>query len=169
MQGCCRCAHFCQSLQTKNLYIGMNELIFETDFVQLHFDATVPCVTATLLRFMNHEEYKLHLNKGLDIMKDKIKSTGRMMWLPDTRLSPVFADEDTAWAIEDWTPRALVAGIYHVAFVIPQSEWAQVGVEDYGEGSKGDGEKQGMTVAFFTSQEEAKDWFRNLNKYTVAK
>ena len=48
----------------------MNELIFETDFVQLHFDATVPCVTATLFRFMNHEEYKLHLNTGLDIMKD---------------------------------------------------------------------------------------------------
>lgn len=142
--------------------LSMNELIFETDFVQLYYDASVPCVTATLLRFMNHEEYKIHLNVGLDIMKAKIKSAGRMMWLPDTRLSPVFAEEDTTWAVEDWTPRALAVGVHHVAFVLPASEWARVSLDDYTDGSKGSDAKQGMVVGYFKTVEEAKDWFRNI-------
>lgn len=153
---------FAIPIRNKIYLFNMNELVFDTDFVQLHFDASVPCVTGTLLRFMNHEEYKKHLNMGLDIMKAKIGSAGRMMWLPDTRMSPVFAEEDTAWAIADWTPRALAAGIRHVAFVLPESDWARIGVEDYGDGSKGDDATPGMTVAYFKTVEAAKDWFRNL-------
>jgi hypothetical protein len=140
----------------------MPSIEFETDFITLEYDAAVPCVIATPLRFMTHDEYKIHLNVGLDIMREKIKETGRMMWLPDTRWSPVFADEDTAWAIADWTPRALAAGIRHVGFVLPDSDWARVGVQDYGDGSKGDEEKPGMTVAYFKTVDAAKDWFRNL-------
>jgi hypothetical protein len=33
------------------------------------------------------DEFKSQLNFGLDFMKEKIKETGKIMWLPDTALS----------------------------------------------------------------------------------
>ena len=95
-------------------------------------------------------------------MKEKIKETGKMMWLPDTTLAGAFDDEGVKWVIEDWTPRAIAAGIKHISFVIAKSEWAKMTTEEYSESVKGCEEKEGMTTAFFKDVESAKNWFREI-------
>lgn len=141
----------------------MEELFFETDYVQLHYDSSVPCVTATLLRFMTHEEYKTHLNVGLEFMKEKVKTTGRMMWMPDMRLSQAFTEDDNTWCLVDWTPRALAAGIRHVAFICPENVWAQSSIDDYSDACKEDTKKQQMRIGYFKTENEAKEWFKKLH------
>jgi hypothetical protein len=86
------------------------------------------------------------------------------MWLPDTTLAVAVDDEGTKWAIEDWTPRAIEAGIKHVGFVTSESEWANMATEEYSESVKTYGEKEGMTTAFFRDVESAKNWFRNMSR-----
>jgi hypothetical protein len=137
--------------------------IYEKEYATLDYDPSVPCVIATTLKFMMLEEFKLHLDFGLEFMKEKIKETGKMMWLPDTTLAGAFDDEGIKWVIKDWTPRALAAGIKHMGFVISESEWTNMATEEYSESVKGNGEKEGMTTAFFKDVESAKKWFRDMS------
>lgn len=133
--------------------------IYSKDFVEIDYDPSVPCLISTNLKFMLSDEFRSHLDFALVFMEEKIKETGRrMMWLVDTRLSPVFQDEDVQWATQDWTPRALAAGVTHVAFILSRSEWALMGVDAYND----QGSKAGMKVAYFADIDSAKDWFTEL-------
>ena len=133
--------------------------IYTKDYVVLDYDSSVPCVIATYTKFMFMDEFKEHLEFALAFMKEKALKTGRMMWIPDKTSYPVCAEDQTKWVVEDWTPRALAANIRYVAFVLPASEWALGGIEDYREG----GTKKGMTTANFKDVESAKQWFKELN------
>jgi hypothetical protein len=137
--------------------------IYEKEYATLDYDPSVPCVIVTMLKFMMHEEFKSHLDFGLEFMKEKIKETGKMMWLPDTTLAGVLDNEGLKWVIEDWTPRALASGIKHVGFVIAENVWSNMATEEYSERVKAFGEKEGMTTALFKDVESAKDWFRNIS------
>lgn len=130
--------------------------IYSKDFVAIDYDPSVPCLVSTNLKFMLSDEFRSHLEFALGYMKEKVTETGtNMMWLVDTRLSPVFQEEDVQWATQDWTPRALAGGVTHVAFILSQSEWAVMGVDKYND----EGTKAGMKVACFADIEPAKDWF----------
>ncbi|HEY9047515.1 MAG TPA: hypothetical protein VIN08_16530 [Ohtaekwangia sp.] len=133
--------------------------IYTTPQVVIDYDASVPCLVATSFDFMMPAEFRAHLNFALDFMCEKIKETGKtMMWLPDTSASPVFDEESTKWSVEDWTPRAVAAGIRHIGFVLPENELAQIALDDYKEG----GVQAGMRVGFFKDVASAKQWFREL-------
>ena len=139
--------------------------IYEREYVTLDYDSSVPCVVATSLKYMMLDEFKAHLDFGLEFMKEKIKETGKMMWLPDTTSAVAFDDESTKWVIDDWTPRALAAGIKHVGFVVSECELGpKLKAEEYSEGVKSSEEKEGITTAFFKDVESAKNWFREITK-----
>lgn len=133
--------------------------IYEREYVTLDYDPSVPCIVATHLKFMLVEEFKSHLDFALDFMKGKIKETGRMLFLADTTLSPAADTEAVKWTAEDWTPRALEAGIKHVAFVLPENEWSKMSVDEYTEAGK----KNGMDITYFQDLESAKNWFRDMS------
>jgi hypothetical protein len=89
-------------------------------------------------------------------MKESVTETGKnIMWLIDARLSPVFQDEDVQWVIHDWTPRALTGGVTHMVFILPQIEWAAMGIDNYND----EASKAGMKVAYLADVESAKTWF----------
>jgi hypothetical protein len=136
--------------------------IYEKEYVTLDYDSSVPCVISTSLKFMMLGEFKSQLNFGLDFMKEKIKETGKMMWLPDTTLAGAVDYEGHKWAIEDWTPRAIAAGIKHIGFVTSESEWTNMAIDEYSKSVKASGEKEGMTIAFFKDVESAKNWFGDM-------
>jgi hypothetical protein len=74
-------------------------------------------------------------------------------------LSAAFDDDGIKWVSENWTPRVLAAGIKYIGFVLPESEWAKMAVEEYTETV----EKKGMTITYFKDVESAKNWFRNMS------
>lgn len=130
--------------------------IYATQQAVLDYDDSVPCVVLTHLEFLLEAEFQAVLNFGLDFMREKIKEGGRILWLPDTTLSPVFNEADSKWAVENWNPRALEAGIRHVTFVLPVDELALITVEEY----KELGDNRGLTIGYFKDVESAKKWFK---------
>ncbi|MES1225676.1 MAG: hypothetical protein ABUT20_59910 [Bacteroidota bacterium] len=83
-----------------------------------------------------------------------------MIWIADATLADVLNDDHVKWLIEDWTRYIITIGITHLAFVLPESEFAQMAIDDYSNKTKGSGKKEGMNITFFKDVESAKKWFR---------
>ena len=134
--------------------------LFEEKYGTLEYDATVPCITATFNGFMSSEQFRNFLNKGLDHLIEKRQVHPRMLWLADTRKHVVQPDKDTKWVADEWNPRALKGGIYHVAFVLPENVFGNASVKRYADNTLQ--KKDEMVVQMFGDIKTAKDWFRNL-------
>jgi hypothetical protein len=134
--------------------------LLEEKFGTIEYDATVPCITATFKGFMSSEQFRAFLNKGLEFMIEKKKRHHMILWLADTSAHVVQPDKDTKWVAEDWNPRAIQAGIHHVAFVLPENVFGNISVKKYAENSEKKGDK--MIVQMFGNIDSAKNWFRNL-------
>jgi hypothetical protein len=134
--------------------------LFEEKYGTLEYDSTVPCITATFNGFMSSEQFRSFLNKGLDHLIEKRKVHPKMLWLADTRKHVVQPDKDTKWVADEWNPRALQGGIYHVAFVLPENVFGNASVKRYADNTIQ--KKDEMVVQMFGDIKTAKDWFRQL-------
>jgi hypothetical protein len=138
------------------------KLVNET-YGTIEYDASVPCITATFNAYMPSDLFRDFLERGLKHLIEKKKIHRRLLWLADTSNHSVQPDKDIKWVAEEWNPRALAAGINHVAFVLPEKAFAVRAVHNYREKSKDQAE---MTVEFFGKLEDAKEWFRTLEPAT---
>lgn len=127
----------------------------------MEYDASVPCIVATFNGFMSSEQFRHFLNLGLELLIEKKKEHNRILWLADTSKHVVQPDKDTQWVAQEWNPRALQAGINHVAFVLPDNVFGNMSVKKYSDSTEKKGDK--MIVQMFGDLASAKRWFRNLN------
>ena len=134
--------------------------LFQEKYGTLEYDASVPCITASFTGFMSSEQFRSFLNHGLDALIEKKKSHDRILWLADTSKHVVQPDSDTRWVADDWNPRALKAGIRHVAFVLPENVFGNASVKRYADNNDRKDEK--MVVQMFGDLNTAKNWFRKL-------
>jgi hypothetical protein len=134
--------------------------LFQEKWGTLEYDATVPCITATFSGFMSSEQFRTFLNKGLDALVEKKKIHDKILWLADTSKHVVQPDTDTKWVADDWNPRALKAGIRHVAFVLPENVFGNASVKRYADNNEKKEER--MVVQMFGDLKTAKEWFRKL-------
>jgi hypothetical protein len=135
--------------------------LYEEKYGTLEYDRTVPCITATFKGFMSSEQFRDFLNKGLEKLIEKKQFHKNILWLADTSKHVVQPDKDTAWVASDWNPRALKAGINHVAFVLPENVFGSLSVKKYSENN--DKQESKMTVKMFGDINLAKKWFRELS------
>src|SRR5688572_8968572 len=110
--------------------------LYDEKFGSLEYDSTVPCITATFKGFMSSEQFRDFLNKGLEKLIEKKKLHKQILWLADTRKHVVQPDKDTQWVADDWNPRAIKAGIEHVAFVLPENVFGKISVKKYSENNE---------------------------------
>lgn len=141
------------------------KLVDETNGT-IEYDASVPCLTATFTSFMPTDQFQAFLNKGLALLIEKKRIHRRLLWLADTSHHAVQPAQDIQWVVEDWNPRALKAGINHVAFVLPANVFASRAVKGYAAKTKETEDE--MTVEVFGALEAAKEWFRTLEPATAA-
>lgn len=135
-------------------------ILLKEKYGSLEYDSTVPCITATFNGFMSSEQFRNFLNKGLDFLIEKKRFHDRILWLADTTKHVVQPDKDTKWVADEWNPRALKAGIYHVAFVLPENVFGGISVKKYAETSEKKGDS--MVVQMFGDINSAKTWFKGL-------
>jgi len=135
--------------------------LFNEKYGTLEYDSSVPCIVATFNGFMSSEQFRHFLNLGLDLLIEKKKEHDKILWLADTSKHVVQPDKDTQWVATDWNPRALKAGINHVAFVLPDNVFGNMSVKKYSESTEKKGDN--MVVQMFGDLNTAKNWFRNLN------
>lgn len=135
--------------------------LYEEKYGSLEYDPSVPAIVATFNGFMSSEQFRDFLTKGLNHLIEKKKNHSKILWLADTTKHVVQPDQDTAWVANEWNPRALKAGIRHVAFVLPENVFGNMSVKKYASNSEKKGDD--MIVQMFGTLDSAKNWFKNLN------
>ena len=98
-----------------NLYTTRNKCTID-------YDPAIPCLIDTVGEFLYHDEFRQHMNKGLELLTEKKKLHGEIGWLANTRFLVAMPDENVNWIAEDWVPRAAAAGIRYIALVLPDDE-----------------------------------------------
>lgn len=93
------------------------------------------------------------LEAGLELVTQK----KAQRWLADcVKMGPV-AIEDTRWANEDWTSRAIAAGVKRLAFVMAQRVSASISIMGFVTGAGG----ERVNTMHFGDIGDARRWLRD--------
>ncbi|MEM9828986.1 MAG: hypothetical protein AAF944_00030 [Bacteroidota bacterium] len=103
--------------------------------------------------FATSEEFKMGLNKGLDLLVERNTEN----WLADLRKMDVIDSDDEKWSNKDWFPRALVGGVKKMALIPSEDIFNNMSVESIMNEVAG----TGLVVHDFDDVEKAKTWLRS--------
>lgn len=132
-------------------------VLHKTNAGSITFDADTPAVIATFTNFMNSEQFQTFMKTGLIHLENKLKSNENVLWLADTSGHKIQPRSDTEWVATIWTPKAVRAGLTHIAFVMPKDVFAQLSIENY---AKDATHQKGVTIKMFDDIEKAKHWYK---------
>ena len=133
--------------------------VIERDVSVIEYDPTVPCLIDTVTEFLYSEEFRKHMDKGLELLIEKKKIHGKIGWLANTKTFVAVSEEDIKWIAEDWMVRAAQAGIQYVAMVLPDDEIVKMSNELF-DSDFSVPDKNGVIVKQFINLETACDWLR---------
>lgn len=138
------------------------EALYSLGESTIEYDTSVPCMTGRHKGFHMSHEFRQFLNKGAELMIEKMSESGKMAWVANLQESDVITEEDNVWAAEDWTARILKKGISYIAFVLHEDEYtlANMSQEIYEEQITQN--KNEMVVGRFKDEESAKAWLREV-------
>lgn len=108
---------------------------------------------------MAREEFRSFMERGLELIREKIDGQSKAGWLADISKAATFNPSDTAWLINNWNPAAYDAGLRYCAFVLPECGVADLNVIDYSELTT---ESATIIVQHFKDMESAKSWLREV-------
>jgi hypothetical protein len=124
----------------------------QTSGIYVSWDETAQCVICEGVGFNKEEKVKAGLNSVLELLKQK-KAT-RM--LTDMKQVAPFGKEIENWIEQEWLPQMIAAGLKRQAFVMPQSAVTRMILDKTVQNTP----SSGREMAFFDSQEAAKEWLR---------
>jgi hypothetical protein len=123
---------------------------FEQDYAIVEYDKRTDAVVGRLLKFAEGEPFHEYMEALIEATKD----TGSNKMLADTsQFDSAVTQEDQAWSVKDWAPRAEDAGVGYMALVMPESVVAQMSVDSIVEMAEDSIER-----SLFDDVDEAKDW-----------
>lgn len=126
---------------------------FEAPYITIHWNEENKYVRMEWTKWVQGENFRDALNKGLDLLKEK-KSC---KWLADLRELGVVTEEDQNWSNTDWFPRALQGGINCMALVVPKKTIAKMSVNNIMAKIEG----TDLVTHYFDEVEEAVNWLKN--------
>lgn len=132
--------------------------LYVADEIYFDFDPTVPCFIDEKVGFLLSEEFRLGMEGGIQLLKEKIKEHSSIGWIANLSKANVFDPEDSKWIIEHWTPAAVEAGLKYVAYIEPESDFAMEKLTRY---IKEPVLYKGMVINSFRDIEMAKTWLRS--------
>jgi hypothetical protein len=127
---------------------------YKSDFIQIEWHAADSCVFVRRTGFTPSVEFRRSGEKIIELARQY----GCSRLLSDVRTAKVFAVEDQQWLTQDWTPRAMAAGLKYHAIIVPESTLARLGFDAF----RSKVTSLGYTMRYFADIEAAKEWFRTL-------
>lgn len=106
-------------------------LLHAESYGSLLRDAEVPCIIISWHGFANSAQFRFLMDRGLELYAAEATRTQPLGWLADTRGLSAVKLTDQDWLHNDWNSRAAAAGIHHVGFVVPESVFGQITVQNY--------------------------------------
>ena len=126
----------------------------------LEYDPGTPCVIGTIKDFLLSEEFRTHMNKGLELLIEKKNNHPEIGWLGNAKYQSTILEDDMTWVATEWGDRAIAAGIRYIALVLPDDEIVKLSQDYFDKDFK----KDGMTLKQFMDLESARQWLHNVLK-----
>lgn len=136
------------------------EILYTLGESIIEYDPSVPCIIGRHIGFHLSSEFRQFLNKGFELMVEKMGEQEKMAWVANLKQSDVITEDDNVWAAEDWTSRLLEAGIHHIAFVLHDDEYALANLSEEIYKNQITHNKKGMVAGQFKDEVSAKNWLR---------
>jgi hypothetical protein len=70
----------------------------------------------------------------------------------------ILTSETQVWIDEVWFPKAIISGLKHLAFIVPDDTFGKASMDIANADVK---EKYGINIEYFTNEELAKQWIIN--------
>lgn len=141
--------------------------LLKTSSGSIEFDPSTSVIIARFTGYMKSDVFKNFLNQGLDFITEKKENSRPILWLADTSAHKIQPESDTAWVAEDWNPRAFDAGLRHVAFILPESVFGKMSVDNYAKINDTNDDSK-MNIGFFDNEDKAKNWFLEITNQLVS-
>ena len=123
---------------------------YESSFASVEYDQSCDAVVGRLEEFTEGGEFREYMNSIIDTVEDE--RTGSV--LADTSdFDSALTEEDQAWSVREWAPRAEAAGVEELALVMPQAVVAEMSVDAIVEMADDDIDRE-----LFDDVGDAKDW-----------
>jgi hypothetical protein len=106
-------------------------IIYEDGNVKLEYDSAVPCIIWAPLKFMKGDDWRFPFTKGVDFLREKIKSVPNITWLNDSTKLKTVAMDDLKWLNSNVNDVGFKLGIKKIAFVLPENIFGRMAVKFY--------------------------------------
>lgn len=132
------------------------ETVFENEFVSLTYEEDFKLLTITWSnKKISFEDYQKPFKIGLDFMTKKSVDN----YISDIRDQGIISPEFRKWLQETALPEAAKAGLKRVVGVANVNIFKQYYINHVFQSAK----KFGMPFKFFSTIEEAKEWFKSFD------
>jgi hypothetical protein len=122
---------------------------FDERFATVAYERDIDTVVASMGEFAEGEAFREYMNSIIDAIE--AEHCDRV--IADTSDMGALTEDDQAWSVTDWAPRAEDAGLDHMALVMPESIVAEMSVENVMEMADDDIERE-----LFDDIDDARDW-----------
>lgn len=106
--------------------MAVSETHYESAHLEIEYDPDCDAVRMVWKRFVSGEPFREGLNRGVELLRER----GANNWYADLRELGAVDEEDQEWSNEEWFPRAIAAGVQHMAIVRPESVVAEMSVDN---------------------------------------
>ena len=118
---------------------------------KLSIDQDSNAVKAIFDNYIKDEDFKTFARQILD----KVRSSGKKKLLYDTRGLKVMSQEVQDWINQVWFPEANQIGVSHMAFIMPESVFGKMSMEQ----TNSQKDKVGnINIQYFSGMDTAKEW-----------
>jgi len=125
---------------------------FDEDFATVEYDDYCGAVVGRMTEFAEGEQFKEYMEAIIDGIED----TGSDKVLADSsQFDAALTQEDQAWSVTDWSPRAQDAGVEHMALVMPEAVVAKMSIDNVVEMAD-----DTINRGLYDDVDEAKEWLK---------
>ena len=126
------------------------ETLIDTESVALWYHPRIEIVHHELRRFVFGTQWREVLEKGLELFLKR----GASKWLSDDRGNGPLNPADEQWALKDWAPRVIGAGLNIGVSSLPEKVLGQMNMKRWIDTYA----QKGVTARAFTDPDEALKW-----------
>jgi len=127
--------------------------LLNNDYITISIDESVPCLEWIGKKFIPSEAFRESEEKSLSFFREYVEKYPNLQWYVDARKVGAISQENTEWVAKVILPQFASLGLKKEAFVVPESAFGKVAIDDYMSES---GDK--IQIKVFDSEFKAKTW-----------
>ncbi|MEH0157140.1 STAS/SEC14 domain-containing protein [Limibacter armeniacum] len=121
-----------------------------------HYDASIPAVIAPYSGYLAFEEFKSVALHHIEILK----RNASYKMLVDTSKMAVMPQQSQEWIEVNWFPRAVNAGLKHMAFLVPENVFGEISMQNANNQAE---KKSTVNIKYFKDLSTARSWLKQQN------